>query len=250
MGVELNSAEWQQFSLFESIEEPMIRKFLSIGFHFRYEAGALIVANNDLGETFFLLIKGLAKLVLKNSQGEFLNVNLFQGGDFFGELSLLEPGSVRNGNIVAITEVEVAAIQKKDFLKIMLECPMLSFNLARCLGRRLRTMNERVMTDRMPDDFHKVAHTFLVLVNKGKTFHKDGPVLLPPLSLKEWALFCYTSADLFIESIERLKQLGALDWQNQRIVITNLDQLKMAAQVHQNRIGAVTAQSSTPEAQP
>ncbi|WP_373531370.1 Crp/Fnr family transcriptional regulator [Vampirovibrio sp.] len=233
-------SHWQHFPLFQNMEDATVRKFMSMGYTFRYEIGAQMVSSQDLGETFFVMLQGLAKLVLHNTRGELMNVTLFRAGDFFGELSMLEPDSVRSGNILAISEVEVVAIQKKDFLKMMHECPMLAFNLARCLGQRLRMMNQRMITDKMPDDLHKVAHTLLLLTTKGKSLQKAGSVLLPPLSLKEWALFCYTGVDVFLASMEQLKQLDALEWQNQRIVIKDVSKLREAAEQYLSPPGAKT----------
>jgi CRP-like cAMP-binding protein len=210
--------------------------FVSMGYRFQYEAGTPLVLNNDLGETFFLILNGIAKLVLVNTMSEEVNVTLFRAGDFFGELSMLESRPIRSANIIAITPIEVVAIQKKDFLKAMQQCPMLALNLARVLGERLRSMNERMVTSRLPDDMHKVAHTLLILAKKGKTFNEGGPILLPVLSLKEWAAFCYTDGEGFMKSMEQLKGQGILEWQNQRIAITRIDGLRKVAEVHQQRI--------------
>lgn len=225
-------SNWSDFPLFQDVEEATVRKFMSMGFRFHYEAGAQLVSNEDLGETFFILLQGLAKLVLNNTEGESLNVTLFRAGDFFGELSLLEPDSIRHGDILAINDVEVVTIHKKDFLKMMHESPMLAFNLARCLGKNLLLMNQRMITNKIPTDLQKVAHTLLLLTIKGKRFQKQGSVLLPSLPLKEWALFCYTSGDVFMASIEQLKQANALEWQNQRIVVIDIAKLKEFAQAH------------------
>lgn len=119
---------------------------------------------------------------------------------------------------------------------MMQEYPMLAFNLSRELAKRIRQMNHRMVTDRLPDDLHKVAHTLLLLAHKGKNLHEQGRVLLPSLSLKEWALFCYTSGEMFMDSIETLKQAGVLEWQSQRIVVTDLPRLQRCAQVHQERL--------------
>jgi CRP-like cAMP-binding protein len=235
--IDLSEISWQEFPLFYNMPEADARRFLSSGYHFKYESGAQVVSNKDLGETFFILLRGLAKLVLVNCQQEAVNVTLFRAGDFFGEMSMLEPDAVRNGDIIAISEMEVAAIHKKDFMKMMQDTPQLALNLARDLAQRIRVMNERMVTDRMPDDLHKVAHTLLLLTYKGKRFANKGPILLPPLSLKEWSLFCYTSGEAFMHSIERLKQEGALEWQNQRIVVTNLTALQRCAEVHQEHSG-------------
>lgn len=229
MAIDLTSIDLQEFPLFDQVEETYIRKFLSVGFNFTYEPGAQVVSKNDAGETFFMVMKGLAKLVLRNEQQEEFNAALFRTGDFFGEMSILEPGTVRNGDIVALYKLEVVTIHKKDFLKLLQECPMLAFNLARTLAQRIRIMNDRLMTDRLPDEVQKVAHTLVMLARKGVSFQAEGPILLPPLSLKEWALFCYTSGQVFMDSIEQFKQLGALEWQNQRIVITDLTLLQRCA---------------------
>lgn len=229
MAIDLTGVNLREFPLFDKVDEAEVRKFLSVGFHFCYESGAQLVSKEDAGETFFLVMKGLAKLVLRNSKQEQFNAALFRTGDFFGEMSMLEPHTVRNGDIVALHELEVIAIHKKDFLKSFQECPMLAFNLARILAQRIRLMNDRLMTDRLPDNLQKVAHTLVMLTSKGVSFQEEGPVLLPPLSLKEWALFCYTSGEVFMDSIEQLKQLGALEWHNQRIVVTDLAMLQRYA---------------------
>lgn len=236
MAVDITSLNLSDFPLFDQVAESDIRKFLSVGFHFSYEAGSPLVSNNDSGETFFMVLKGLAKLVLINGQKEMVNVALFRTGDFFGEMSMLQADEVRNGDIIAINNLEVITLHKKDFLKMMQEYPMLAFNLARELAKRIRQMNHRMVTDRLPDDLHKVAHTLLLLANKGKSLHEQGRVLLPSLSLKEWALFCYTSGEMFMDSIEKLKQAGVLEWQSQRIVVTDLPRLQRCAQVHQERL--------------
>ena len=236
MQFDMSHVSWQEFPLFRDIPEEAVRTFFSVGFNFRYDIQSPIVCNGDQGDTFFLLLNGLAKLVLMNQEQEVVGVTLFRSGDFFGEMSILGPESSRSGNVVAISHVNVLAVQKKEFLKMLGHWPMLAMNLAREMGQRLRDMNERVTTEQLSDNRHKVAHTLLMLMRKGKVFNETGPVLMPPLSLPEWAFFCYTSQQAFMESMEQLKQAGAVEWQSQRIVIRNVDVLKEAAQAHQTRL--------------
>lgn len=236
MPLDLSSYNLADFPLFHNVSEDTARNFLNLGFHFKYEAGTPVVSNSDSGETFFQILSGLAKLVLVNASNEEVNVTLFRAGDFFGELSMLEPMPMRSANVIALSDIEVVAIQKKEFLRALNDNPTFSLNLARVLGQRLRSMNERMVTERLPDDMHKVAHTLLLLAKKGKMFNQQGIVLLPQLSLKEWSLFCYTSSEGFMQSIETLKDQGAIEWQNQRIAITNIEALRHAAMVHEQRL--------------
>jgi CRP-like cAMP-binding protein len=231
MPIDLSGINLQEFPLFHDVEEEVVRRFLGVGFRFQYEAGTPLISAKDVGETFFMIMQGTAKLVLLNSRAEELNVTLFKAGDFFGELSMLEPQTARSANVIAVSEIDVVTLQKKDFLKMMNQYPALSLNLARVLGQRLRTMNERMTTERLTDELSKVAQTFLHLAKKGRVFNEQGAILLPQLSLKEWALFCFTNSEGFMASMEKLKAQGAVEWQNQRIAITNVDMLRQCAKM-------------------
>lgn len=229
MKVDVSRFNWQQVPLFADMQEGDIRRFISTGFCFQYEAGGHLVSNSDPGETFFIVLRGLAKLSLVNSHQESVNVALFVPGDFFGEMTMLDPSSVRSGNIIAITELEVMTIHKKEFLKMVQECSMLSFNLARSMAQRLRKMNERLVTDALPTPLRKVAHTLAVLSAKGKHQADNGQILMPPLSVQDWALFCYTTPDVFRANMEKLQRKGAVDLVNQQLVITDLPALERIA---------------------
>jgi len=244
MPLDLPGIDLREFPLFEGVADDVARRFLGQGFPLRCEAGMPLVAVNDAGETFFMILQGMAKMVLADSQGEELNVTLFRAGDFFGELAMLEQNASRSGNIVALTDMDVIAIQKNDFLRTFEQHPVLSLNLARILGQRLRAMNTRMMTGHLPDDVHKVAHTLMQLARKGTAFEDSGVILLPSLALKEWALFCQTTREGFMNGIQALKEQGSLEWQSQRIVITDLSALRRTAEVHEERLQRINGTTS------
>jgi CRP/FNR family cyclic AMP-dependent transcriptional regulator len=224
MTFELSAVNLRDFPLFDNIEDPVARQFLCTGFRFQYEAGVPLVLSADMGETFFLIVAGLAKLMLINAYSEPINVTLLRAGDFFGELAILEDEPLRTANIIAVSEIDVVAIHKREFMRMVYQFPAFAVNITRVLGRRLRAMNARIVAQCLPD-LQKVAKTLVSLSEKGRYFEDAGTVLLPPLPLKEWAMFCYTSHDVFIQNMEYLREAGILEWQNQRIVIKNIDRL-------------------------
>lgn len=232
MKVDLSSFNWRQVPLFADMAEADIRRFISAGFCFQYEAGGLLVSNSDPGETFFIILRGLAKLSLINSQLQPVNAALFVPGDCFGEMAMLDPTSIRSGDIFAITELEVITIHKKEFLKMAQENAMLSFNLACNLAHRLRLMNQRLVTEGFKDPRHKVTHTLFELSVKGKRLPEQGHILMPPLSLQDWALFCYTSPEVFSASIDILQRKGIVDLVNHQLVITDFPSLERVARMN------------------
>lgn len=224
-----------EFPFFQDVDIEVARNFVNLGIHLQYQPNTPLISAKDNGETFFLILQGMAKLVLVNDESEAINLTLFRSGDFFGEMAMLVP-TVRTANVISITDIDLVAVHKSNFLKILHQHPELALNLSRILARRLRAMNERIITYRLPDDIHKVAHTLLLISGQGKTFTAEGPVLLPPLSLKEWALFCQTSSENFMKSIEMLKAEEAIEWQNQRIAVTSLEKLRQCSDVHHQRL--------------
>ena len=221
MPVELSELNVKEFDLFRDVDETVARKFIATGFKFSYNAGTPIVVNDDVGETFFMLVSGLAKIALVTGKREEVNVTLLKAGDFFGELTLLQKDPARTANVVAATDVEVVALQKNEFLKLLKEYPELALNMARVMGARLRNMNDRLVALTLPD-LNRVARTLLYLARQGKAFSEQGPILLPALPLGEWSLFCNIDREGFLSNMEQLRTEGCIDWQNQRIVITNV----------------------------
>lgn len=223
--VSMDAIEVSEFPIFQDVAPTIARQFIATGQSVHYEACSEIIASQDSGEQFFIVLEGVAKLVLANPQGDGVNITLFCQGDFFGELAMLDAQPTRNANIIAVTDVELVAIQKTDFLNLMDQFPRLALNIARVVSQRLSAMNERLVTERMSDDKRKVAQTLLSLAPKGQPYIDEGSVMLPPLSLREWALFCCTTTENFINSIQLLKEAAVLDWHQQRIVIR--DPVKM-----------------------
>lgn len=204
--------------LFMDMDEEQIRRFLAMGFHFQYSAGSQLVSCNDSGETFFLILSGTAKIMLTNARSEQVNLSLIRAGEFFGELSMLDKQSQRTADVVAVSDMEVVTLHKPEFLKALYQMPILAINIARVLGERLRSTNERLSIQTLPEE-SRIAEVILQLAKKGTAFVDGGPILLPHLSLQEWTLFCTTSRGKFMAVIETLKDQGALEWQNQRIVV-------------------------------
>jgi CRP-like cAMP-binding protein len=98
--------------------------------------GAAIVKEGDPGDSFFMVLSGQAKVVVKNR-----TVNRILPGDHFGEISLLD-GQPRSASVVTETPMTVASIDRKGFERLLQNDPDLSLAMLRTLAKRLRSVRK------------------------------------------------------------------------------------------------------------
>ena len=92
----------------------------------------------------YVLIDGSVKIIDNDSETVFASL---EGGDFFGELALLDE-EPRSASAVATTPSRLIGFFRTDLLTLMKKNPELGnqilLNLSRVLGERLRKTNEEL----------------------------------------------------------------------------------------------------------
>lgn len=106
-------------------------------------AATLLVAQDEPGDSMFMLVEGRARVVIFGENGRELTLAELKPGDVFGELSLLDTRP-RSANVVAIDDVTVLALGRDAFAGHVQRFPMTALNLARELGQRLRRADEQI----------------------------------------------------------------------------------------------------------
>ncbi|KAH9906655.1 regulatory subunit of protein kinase A [Xylariomycetidae sp. FL2044] len=81
----------------------------------KFPAGYVIIAQGDIGQSFFLLESGEANAFI---EGQPESVRHYKKGDFFGELALLNDAP-RAASVVSATEVKVATLGKSAFARLL-----------------------------------------------------------------------------------------------------------------------------------
>ena len=97
-----------------------------------YMAGASLVKEGTEGDAFYVIIEGLAKVVMGRR-----TINQLMPGDYFGEISLLD-GGVRTASVVSETPLKVLMIDRKRFLKLLESESAIAINLLEGLARTIR----------------------------------------------------------------------------------------------------------------
>ena len=87
--------------------------------------GKMVVIEESLGRTFFLIKTGAVKVTRMNEDGREVILAMLGEGDFFGEMALLD-GEGRSANVVTIEEAILLSLQRGDFLYILESYPKIA----------------------------------------------------------------------------------------------------------------------------
>ncbi|MFD0472735.1 Crp/Fnr family transcriptional regulator [Nonomuraea thailandensis] len=137
--VEPVAAVLAEIPLFQVLGESGIRSTARAGMARRYRSGQIIFHQGDPGESLYVLLDGLVKVVFTTEHGDEIVLNMLRRGDTFGEMALLD-GSPRSASIVTARPSWVFALPRARLLELMREHPGLADEFLRLLGRMVRRL--------------------------------------------------------------------------------------------------------------
>ena len=105
-------------------------------------SGDVIFKHGDAPDKMYVVVSGEVEISLRDAVME----TVPQGGTF-GEMALID-GSPRSATVIAKTDSEVAAIDKKTFMLLVDEMPYFALFVMRNMVDRLRRMNEQWLSSR------------------------------------------------------------------------------------------------------
>ncbi len=127
----------QKVPLFQSLKRGQLERLAKRFVERQYEAGKNIVTQGQGGEGFFIIVSGNVDVVRERSDGVKVLVNHFAGGDFFGELALLDEG-IRTASVITKEPVQCLALTRWDFLAILKDDAEMAVDILQEMAQRFR----------------------------------------------------------------------------------------------------------------
>src|SRR5882724_2176736 len=109
----------------------------------RYEAGEVIIQENDLGETAYVINEGQVE-VSKELDGHKVHLAYLGAGETFGEMSMIDE-KPRSATVTAVTAVVVSEIRRDDFFASFQSDPNVALPLLKILFERLRESDAMIL---------------------------------------------------------------------------------------------------------
>ncbi|MBC8152281.1 MAG: response regulator [Bacteroidetes bacterium] len=162
-----------------------------------------VYSEGDEPTRLYFLQSGTVKTMRSNTDGKELITGLYNPGDFFGYMALLENREYTD-SAVTLVESELVYIPKDDFRQLLLASPAVSGQFIKLLAGRVSEREEQLLGMAYNSLRRRVADTLLRL-------HGQQPDGLIQLSRDDLAAMVGTATESLIRTLSEFKNDGLLE---------------------------------------
>ena len=188
-----------------------------------FTKGQMILLEDDLGQTFFVIAGGSVKITRLSDDGREVILAMLGESDFFGEMSLLD-GAGRSANVVALEASEVLTLSRNNFLEILQDYPKISISLLEELTQRIRKSDQQIESLSLSDVEQRIGITLIRLAEELGTI-KQGSVKIKNLPYQQdIANMAGTSRETVSRTFKLLEEKGLVTREGRKLTIYNFNQ--------------------------
>jgi len=179
-------------------------------------------------ERLFILKKGRVQLYEIEESGDEITLSVIEDGDVFGEMALT--GQSLSGLYVrALTPSTVVSMRREDVEHLIMNKPEVGLRLVRDLAQRLHA------SDALTDDVGKgvparLATLILTLVDSEGVRSSESYRILTHYTHEQLASMIGCKRVAVTRAFRKLEEDGAVELKDRRIVVKDIDALKVLAE--------------------
>jgi CRP/FNR family transcriptional regulator, cyclic AMP receptor protein len=182
------------------------------------EAGTVIVSQEEIGDALYVIASGKVKVVLYGETGREIILSMLHGGDFFGEMSLLDR-QPRSANVVAVEDSELLALDREAFQNHLVAHPSTALNILAQMSLRLRHADEVIGNLALLDVYARVARAIRDLAQKTGEQVDGGLLIRERPTQQEMAGLIGTSRETVSRALNDFTRRGLLDMNGKQILV-------------------------------
>lgn len=191
---------------------PAVEKFTS---QRTYERGQTVYCLDDPAEELFQINRGRVKIVRLSPDGQQKILDIYQAGDFFGELCICG-GHKRTEQAVALEPLAVTSFLMSELMKILGRKPEMALDLLQLLCTRLGESQDQIATLAFDNIPRRLAREILRL-SRGAGAERAGEGIRLELTHEELAHLVGTSREMVTTVMTQFRQRGLLDYARRQI---------------------------------
>jgi len=131
---------------FPGITPTEVDELISISIINNYPSGTVLCRENNLEQTFYMILEGEAEVskIVNNAESRLLKT--LGAGDFFGEMALIH-NAPRAATVVAKTSLMVLELNKDGFDRVLHRSSSVAMAMVKEISSRLRQNDDMAIED-------------------------------------------------------------------------------------------------------
>ena len=148
--------------IFGELRVEDLRRLSAIAIPKAFKRGQTIFKKGDGGHCLYAIDKGSVKISVPGGSGREAMFNILGEEEIFGEVALLD-GRSRTADAVTITDCELFAVNRRDFLALINWEPKVAIRIIELLCQRIRRASEQFEDLQFLNASSRLAKTLLRL---------------------------------------------------------------------------------------
>lgn len=213
--------------LFAGLRPPELEALAQRVRQRRYREGEAIFHRDDPGAAMYVILNGRVKIHNESADGTDVIITVFKGGEFFGEMSLLD-GSERSADATTLEPTEMLMLTRGDLEEAIERHPRIAINMLASLASRLRTSTSSIETLSALDVRGRIARVLLDLSEKHGEKLPVGMRINVRLTQSELAALVGASRESVNKVIGQYRRRGCVEYDEdkQRLILLKPGELR------------------------
>lgn len=204
---------------FSGVIREHLRELEQFSSNSSYDRNQVVYFMDDPTDELYLIDAGRVKVVRVSSEGKEKIIDIYQQGDFFGELCICGGGK-RADQAIALEPTAVTSFKIKALLKLLPKKPELSLDLLLLYCGRLTEAQDQIATLAFDNIPQRLAKEILRLSQSTDSRRENGGVHLGVnLTHEELAGLVGTSREIITTIMNQFRQQGLLDYSRRNIFV-------------------------------
>lgn len=179
----------------------------------------------DPSSNVYVLKRGRVKIANTDASGREITFEILEPGEVFGELEALD-GVPRATAAEALDDALICAIPRKAFTHYLATHPMVTVELTKLIGLRLRKIQSRVEDLVFRDVPTRLAHLLMELGKSAGVADAAGARIKAKLTHQEMANLIGCSRETVSATLGQFRDQGLIRMDGRTMTIVNQDGLR------------------------
>ncbi|MEO5358060.1 MAG: Crp/Fnr family transcriptional regulator [Nitrospirae bacterium YQR-1] len=183
----------------------------------KYKKNEIVLLEDDSNSYMYIIVEGEARVTQMSIEGKEFTIAMFQSGEYFGELSLID-GKTTSATVTVTKDATLALISKENFFSILHTQNKILDNLLQTLCMRIRGSLETIQMFNQSQAHKRLIMLFNKLLKQYGSNTKNGTVLNIRLTHNEIANMTGLARQTITKVLDEWKNDGIINIQNGRFI--------------------------------